>query len=271
MSSLSLSQELLKASMASFTENETKVLKSNKHFEIYLEYVTLYSVLKLKWTVQRQYALQISKIWQDMTRKLNNCGGPVRDATHWKKVFTEWKSHTRRKLKFNKPLNELEERLVKLIGLTSKPERNHQIKLQSYTNCFTNKQVGSSFVENMAILSNMKEETDICEIRERSRRSETGVINSNCTVQENKALSDSRNDTQKNCLTTDVVANENTRNGILHTEGLPMNRLSDSSTQVDDELMEISGISDRGSIGRGLQSLANALNRYCEIVEQRFA
>ncbi|KAH1021921.1 hypothetical protein HUJ04_011405, partial [Dendroctonus ponderosae] len=127
-----------------------------------------------------------------MTRKLNNRGGPVRDSTHWKKVFTEWKSHTRRNNEAN--LNELEEKLVKLIGLTSKPERKHQIKLQSYTNSFTNK------------------------IRERSRYSEIRVINSNFTVQKNKALSDSRNDTPNNCLTTNVMANENTRNGILHTQ-----------------------------------------------------
>lgn len=65
---------------------EKRTLKSNRHFEIYLEYVKMYKVLKLKWTIQRGYTSEIQNIWSDMTRKLNDCGGPVRDVTHWKKV-----------------------------------------------------------------------------------------------------------------------------------------------------------------------------------------
>lgn len=65
---------------------EKRTSKSNRHFEIYLQYVKMYKVLKLKWTIQRGYTSEIQNIWSDMTRKLNDCGGPIRDVTHWKKV-----------------------------------------------------------------------------------------------------------------------------------------------------------------------------------------
>lgn len=60
--------------------------KTFQHLEVYVEYVNLYDVLKLKWNKQRQYINEVGNIWNDMTKKLNECGGPVRDVVHWKKV-----------------------------------------------------------------------------------------------------------------------------------------------------------------------------------------
>ncbi|KAF7285721.1 hypothetical protein GWI33_010141 [Rhynchophorus ferrugineus] len=96
---------------------------ARKQFEIYLQYVKRYRILKMGWAVQREYPSELSNIWQDMTIKLNDCEGPIRDTSHWKKVFTEWKSHTRRKLKYNKQLSDIETELINLTGLTGTLER----------------------------------------------------------------------------------------------------------------------------------------------------
>lgn len=73
----------------------------------------------------------------------------------------------------------------------------------------------------MAILSKIKEETDNCEPRDKSRCSEKEMMDSSGTLPENRALSElneSRNK-QKNCASTNVITTENPRNGLLNTEG----------------------------------------------------
>ncbi|XP_030750596.1 uncharacterized protein LOC115878282 [Sitophilus oryzae] len=96
---------------------------ARKQFEIYLQYIRRYAILKMGWAVQREYTSELSNIWHDMTMKLNDCEGPIRDTSHWKKVFTEWKSHTRRKLKYNRTLNDIEKELIDITGLTGIPDK----------------------------------------------------------------------------------------------------------------------------------------------------
>ncbi|KAJ3621688.1 hypothetical protein MTP99_003795 [Tenebrio molitor] len=59
----------------------------------------------------------LDQIWKQLTTTLNSCGdGPIRQQTEWKKVFTEWKSATRRKCREKKELNECERKLIELTG-----------------------------------------------------------------------------------------------------------------------------------------------------------
>ncbi|KAI4468211.1 dek protein [Holotrichia oblita] len=73
---------------------------------------------------------EVDKMWADVTKKLNNCRGPQKTVDQWKRTFIEYKSKIKSKARQNlvecrgtgggpkmvKPLTDIEERLMGLIG-----------------------------------------------------------------------------------------------------------------------------------------------------------
>ncbi|XP_031341021.1 uncharacterized protein LOC116169135 [Photinus pyralis] len=59
----------------------------------------------------------LHSLWLQLAEELNACGdGPTREVEGWKKVFTAWKSQTRKKARENKALNALEIGLLRATG-----------------------------------------------------------------------------------------------------------------------------------------------------------
>ncbi|KAL1505670.1 hypothetical protein ABEB36_005176 [Hypothenemus hampei] len=205
-------------------------------------YVQRYDVLKLKWTQQRDFVVELADIWKNMTLKLNDCGGPIRDVTHWKKVFTEWKSHTKRKLKHNKSLNPMEEKLVKLTGLSSSPEKKSGIS-------------ESSFHRNLDPSVRIKEELN-----------DTSFLDPEVTVSSSPKVRLSK--TKNTHLYKKTLDSKATQTSITQNSACAHGSV-DFSSQVDPNMLADLISNNETALGPALQNLANAVNRYCEIVERR--
>ncbi|KAK5644045.1 hypothetical protein RI129_007890 [Pyrocoelia pectoralis] len=60
----------------------------------------------------------IDAIWEKLCLKLNSSGdGPMRNVNAWKKLFTEWKSATRKKARENKKLLQHEIDFIEVTGV----------------------------------------------------------------------------------------------------------------------------------------------------------
>ncbi|KAJ8912766.1 hypothetical protein NQ315_016723, partial [Exocentrus adspersus] len=90
---------------------------SKKQFLIYIQYLRENKILITGKLSPSNNPEDLEKLWNNLTEELNACGdGPVRDMHSWKKVFTEWKSATRKKARENKCLTDAEEALLRLTG-----------------------------------------------------------------------------------------------------------------------------------------------------------
>ncbi|XP_031349626.1 uncharacterized protein LOC116175583 [Photinus pyralis] len=95
-----------------------KARTSKKQYVIYVEYLEEHPILRSGKLSPRTTPEDLHNLWVQLVNALNACGdGPTRDVDAWKKVFTEWKSQTRKKAREGKVLNVLEERLLKVTGV----------------------------------------------------------------------------------------------------------------------------------------------------------
>ncbi|CAG9759321.1 unnamed protein product [Ceutorhynchus assimilis] len=90
---------------------------SKKQFGLYIKFVKENPVLITGKLQPSGNPKDLEVLWDELSKVLNSCGdGPIRETASWKKVFTEWKSASRKKARENKQLSELEEEILTITG-----------------------------------------------------------------------------------------------------------------------------------------------------------
>ncbi|XP_074035342.1 uncharacterized protein isoform X3 [Leptinotarsa decemlineata] len=210
---------------------------SKKQFKIYIDYIKSHKILLTgKWSPSNNPE-DMEALWRNLTQELNSCGdGPIRDTNGWKKVFTEWKGVCRKKARESKALSELEAEIIKLTGqgaVTGLDLGELGLNPSCSSTKTTTKQPGTSYTLVSTVHSEEREQSD----------------------EETKPAS-----SPENQPSTSKGTVKNKRSKLRRT------RTGDILCQTYENAVNILG-GKLFDISLAILEVANAINRYCDIVE----
>ncbi|XP_060524723.1 uncharacterized protein LOC132701076 [Cylas formicarius] len=274
---------------------------AKRQFEVYLEFARRHNILRMNWVYQRSHLNELNEVWARMCTELNKSNGPVRDVSHWKKVFTEWKSHTRRKVKTNKCLSDIEKQLLEVMklsifdnpksptgnGLTrfhfmekeeSKPVVNHNLRpsirgkpsiviLQDLSRSKKAKSTDVNFLSNEIMIKHENvdeaEDNDITEEENSTSSEETPNCEEQRLSTQNVIPGKNINE-QQNSLSfkeKDKFFEKDGDRYFKNRDASVQTCRQNSNEHVPEGLIQISS---------SLMTVSRAINRYCDLLQKRF-